>query len=566
MKERRKLRRRQREKSSRHDRGKAQVGMPATLHLMEDLPFWTAFFKALDVPFLTSEGFRDSLKTGKKIAGAEFCAPIDSMYGHVVHLARECDYIFMPVYLEARVKPEKTEQNFCYYTQYSASLAHMEGPQVRDKLVSPLLNFDKPPDHNAKLLLKELQGMGFEGLKLARITRALKHAEAEASLLDRKLKGLFQSRFDPSGDVSVVLLGRPYVVLSDTLNKGIPDIFTGMGIDAWYQDMLQVDPGWDEGFNKLLEKTPWHFAANILRAAELTGRTPGLYPVLITAFKCAPDSFIIDYFKQLMNLYDKPYLIIQIDEHDSNTGYETRIEAALRSFRNHARKAEPIPAPDLGALLPRVEKKVEGKTLLIPNWDPFVSPLVAANLRRIGIDARALEPSELGIRKSMVHNTGQCLPINIIAQDSIDYIEKHQLDPANTMLWMLEGYISCNLRQYPYYIKKIFESYGRGLEQASVYSGKITHRELSVTLTYYAYFAYMLGGLFHKVACRIRPYELVPGQTEQVLRKCKRYYYRHFPESFPWKKPSGRASHWSTRWHMTRKAANPWWPSSGTST
>jgi len=533
MKERRKLRRRKREKGTRQDKGKAHVGMPATLHLTEDLPFWTAFFKALDVPFRTSEGFRDSLKTGKKIAGAEFCAPIDSMYGHVVHLAGECDYIFMPVYLEARVKPEKTEQNFCYYTQYSASLAHMEGPQVRDKLVSPLLNFNKPADHNAKLLLKELQGMGFDSLNLAKVTRALKYAETEASWLDRKLKGLFQSRFDPSGDVSVVLLGRPYVVLSDTLNKGIPDIFTGMGVDAWYQDMLQVDPGWDEGFNRLLEKTPWHFAANILRAAELTARTPKLYPVLITAFKCAPDSFIIDYFKQLMNLYDKPYLIIQIDEHDTNTGYETRIEAALRSFRNHDRKAGAIPVPDLGSLLPRVEKKVEGKILLIPNWDPFVSPLVAANLRRSGIDARALEPSELGIRKSMVHNTGQCLPINIIAQNCIDYIEKHRLDPAKTMLWMLEGYISCNLRQYPYYIKKIFESYGKGLEEASVYSGKITHREISVTLTYHVYFAYMIGGLFHKVACRIRPYEMVPGQTDQVFAKVQKILLNAFSGELP---------------------------------
>ena len=517
MKERRKLRRRQREKISQPDKGKALVGMPATLHLMEDLPFWTTFFRTLDIPFQTSEGFRDSLKTGKKIAGAEFCAPIDSMYGHVSHLAGQCDYIFMPVYLEARIKPEKTEQNFCYYTQFSASLAHMNGSRVKDKLISPMLNFDKQRDHNARLLLQDLHRMGFKRLSLSRVTRALQNADSEASQLDRKLKGLFQSRFDPLGDVSVVLLGRPYVVLSDTLNKGIPDIFTGMGIDAWYQDMLKVDPLRDEAFNRLLEKTPWHFAANILRATELTGRTKNLYPVLITAFKCAPDSFIIDYFKQMMNLYEKPYLIIQIDEHDSNTGYETRIEAGLRSFRNHAMKAQIIPEPDLGSLLPRIERKVNGKTLLIPNWDSFVTPLVAANLRRVGIDARELEPSELGIRKSMVHNTGQCLPINIIAQNCIDYIEKHQLDPANTMLWMFEGYISCNLRQYPYYIKKIFENYGKGLEEASVYSGKLSHREISVTLTYHVYFAYMLGGLFRKMACRIRPYELVPGQTDQVF-------------------------------------------------
>ena len=528
MKERRKLRRRQREKSHQPGKGKPLVGMPATLHLMEDLPFWTTFFKAVDIPFQTSEGFRDSLKTGKKIAGAEFCAPIDSMYGHVAHLAEQCDYIFMPVYLEARVKPEKTEQNFCYYTQFSASLVHMDDSRVKDKLISPLLNFDKHGDHNAKQLLQELHKMGFERLTLSKVSRALKNAEAEASHLNRKLRGLFQSRFNPDGEVSVLLLGRPYVVLSDTLNKGIPDIFTGMGIDAWYQDMLNIDPERDESFNRLLEKTPWHFAANILRAAEVTGRTKNLYPVLVTAFKCAPDSFIIDYFKQLMHLYDKPYLIIQIDEHDSNTGYETRIEAALRSFRNHARQADSIPVPDLGSLLPRVEKKVDGKILLIPNWDSFVSPLVAANLRRGGIDARALEPSELGIRKSMAHNTGQCLPINIIAQNSIDYIEKHNLDPANTMLWMFEGNVSCNLRQYPYYIKQIFENYGKGIEETSVYSGKISHREFSVSMTYHVYFAYMLGGLFHKVACRIRPYELVPGQTDKVFKEVQKILVESF--------------------------------------
>jgi predicted nucleotide-binding protein (sugar kinase/HSP70/actin superfamily) len=138
------------------------------------------------------------------------------------------------------------------------------------------------------------------------------------------------------------------------------------------------------------------------------------------------------------------------------------------------------------------------------------------------LDARLLDPSELGIRKSMVHNTGQCLPINIIAQNCIDYIEKHKLEPSNTSLWSVEGYISCNLKQYPFYIKKIMENYGKGLENTSVYSGKITHRDISIKVTYYAYFAYMLGGLFHKTACRIRPYELIPGRTDQVFKSVHR--------------------------------------------
>ena len=42
-------------------------------------------------------------------------------------------------------------------------------------------------------------------------------------------------------DLSVVLLGRPYLALSESLNKGIPDIFGGMGVKCFYQDMIDND-------------------------------------------------------------------------------------------------------------------------------------------------------------------------------------------------------------------------------------------------------------------------------------------------------------------------------------
>jgi len=503
-------------------RPQPSIGLPATLHLVEDQAFWRLFFRELGIEIQTSEGFKDSLKTGKKIAGAEFCAPIDSMYGHVAHMAETCDYVFMPLYLEARKSPGLNDQNFCYYTQYSASLAFLEGEEMKKKLISPMLNFSKNGTANSKILLKELKGLDFDHLTLADVSSALDKADSGTAKQSEAMKFLFQNNFDNKGDVSVVLLGRPYVVLSDTLNKGIPGIFSGMGVNAFYQEMLKVDGQRDEAFNNLLKKVPWHFAANIMRAAEVCCRTPKLYPVLVTAFKCAPDSFILEYFKQLMNLYRKPYLVIQIDEHDSNTGYETRIEAALRSFRNHANSEEEGTSPDLGSLLPRVDKEIGGKTLLLPNWDMYVSPLIEANLRRAGYDARLLESSELGIRKSMVHNTGQCLPINVIAQDYIDYIERYQLDPSKCILWMMESHGTCNLRQYPFYIKRILEHYGNGLEKASVYSGELTHREMSLSVTYYGYFAYMIGGLFRKVVCRIRPYELYHGQTDEVNEEVHR--------------------------------------------
>ena len=108
-------------------RTQPSIGLPATLHMVEDQAFWRLFFRELGIGIRSSEGFKDSLKTGKKIAGAEFCAPIDSMYGHASYMAETCDYVFMPLYLEARKSRGENNQNFCYYTQYSASLAFLQG-------------------------------------------------------------------------------------------------------------------------------------------------------------------------------------------------------------------------------------------------------------------------------------------------------------------------------------------------------------------------------------------------------------------------------------------------------
>ena len=251
-----------------------------------------------------------------------------------------------------------------------------------------------------------------------------------------------------------------------------------------------------EDFNVFLEKVPWYFVSRILEVARTIAETRNLYPVFITAFKCAPDSFIIEYFKKIFNDCHEPYLILQIDEHDSNLGYETRIEAAVRAFRNHASSCNGNTKIDAGKIIPKTTKNLADKTLLFPMWDPIVSPLLVANLKRRGIDARLMKSSELIIKKSMAHNTGQCLPVNIIAQEFIDYIGENHLKPERTIMFGVESKGSCNPRLFPEYIKTIFENYGKGMEKAEVYAGLITHLEISVSTTYWAYFAYLLKGLY----------------------------------------------------------------------
>jgi predicted nucleotide-binding protein (sugar kinase/HSP70/actin superfamily) len=494
--------------------------LPASLHLFEELSLWKRFFGNLSIRTLTSESYPDPVRSGKRIAGAEFCAPIDSLYGHIAWLADKADLIFFPVSFQTRDKEINSERYYCYYTQYSASLVHtLKDKRITGKMISPMLNFPKGNRHVIKQLTECLQPFLGSAITPEKVKPAFEEALRFSHDRKRKLLSLFKTEFQPDTNISVVLLGRPYVVLSKSMNKGIPDIFARMGIKTFFQDMIYPDELMSEETELLLQKVPWYYAAKILETAKTAATTKNLYPVLITAFKCAPDSFMIEYFKKLMNGYDKPYLILQIDEHDSNVGYETRIEAAIRSFRNHSTLSRKIPEIKSFQLLPHLETRINGKTLLFPNWDNLVAPLLVANLKRGGIDARLMHSSEMIIKKSMAYNTGQCLPVNIVAQEFIDYVEQHSLQPEHTMLWMTKCYVTCNLRLYPFYIKNLLETYGHGFEKAAVYSGDLSHLEIAISTSYYAYFAYLLGGLIRKLGCKIRPYETIRGQTDEAIEK-----------------------------------------------
>ena len=195
-------------------------------------------------------------------------------------------------------------------------------------------------------------------------------------------------------------------------------------------------------------------------------RTPDSIRFISLRLNAVPDSFTIEYFKRIMDKYGKPYLILELDEHDSNVGYETRIEAAVRSFRNH-HKSKALRAVPTRILPLNSESitKIKNKTLLFPGYDPLTSKLVEAVFIKEGIDARMVPLTEKIIQRGLRSNKGQCLPVNLIAQSYMDYIDQNVLDPAQTAVWCFESHVACNIRMYPQMIKGIMESTGNDLEK-----------------------------------------------------------------------------------------------------
>ena len=75
------------------------IGIPAGLHLFEEVPFWRKFFELLKINTITSEDCHTVVKDGKNLCSAEFCTPIAAMHAHVDYLQKRADYVFLPVYL-----------------------------------------------------------------------------------------------------------------------------------------------------------------------------------------------------------------------------------------------------------------------------------------------------------------------------------------------------------------------------------------------------------------------------------------------------------------------------------
>ena len=498
------------------------IGIPAALHLFEDVAMWQYFFDRLGFATVTSASCQEAVREGKHAAGAEFCAPMAALHGHVQHLLERSDFIFLPFYLETRSADRGIRRQYCYYTQYAAPLASaIDDEHHRQRFLMPLVHYLYHSFHTKAQLYRMIKSIARRPVGFTAVASAYEQALAFKQAALDKLKKQYTQAVGRPDHFHVVLLGRPYTVLSPDMNKGIPSILAALGVKAFFQEMLAYDPQTLRATVPLLQALHWHYAADILAAAEVVARTPGAYPVFVTAFKCSPDAFAIDYFKMVMGAYGKPYLVLQVDEHDAAGGYETRIEAAIRAFRNHHAARSPEAPSQSGAyaaaLIPVKKHALLEKTLLMPDWDHLTLPFIVAALQKEGIDARLLEDTPAGIQKSLRHNTGQCIPLSIIAQNVIDYVEKYNLDPAKTTLWMPASSIACNIHLYPLHIHKTLEAYGKGLERAGIYLGPISLQELSIKLPANVYFAYMFGGYLRRMGCRLRPREQIKGQTDQAL-------------------------------------------------
>ena len=120
-------------------------------------------------------------------------------------------------------------------------------------------------------------------------------------------------------------LGRPYALYDSALNmdtakKVIDEGYLPIPFDYLPLGDYDTSDSWPNIYSIQGQKK--------IAAARMIKANKNLHALVVTYFGCGPDAFLDQMFKEEI---ERHYLTIQIDEHTSDTGMITRIQAYLNS-------------------------------------------------------------------------------------------------------------------------------------------------------------------------------------------------------------------------------------------
>lgn len=321
------------------DENRETVGIPLALFTYGMFPMFHSFFKSLGFNVQLSDiSNEQTIADAQEFAMEETCFPMKLLNGHIADLMKKkVDYILIPDLFTADHPESKTRMNYgCVYMQTAFKMIRqsMDLESQNIQLLTPTIAPNIGSDFMEKSFLKL-------GEKLNRdaddIRNALTLSFEATKKFKRKLKDNAENRIKTidANKITFVIVSKLYGVLDPVLNVGVAGKLEKMGYDVLsFTDLMQSDIFSD--YNNMY----WPFSQHIIGAAKYIYDMPNMYAVFLTHHGCGPDSVVSHYFKNEMK--DKPYLNIEVDEHSSDVGIITRIEAFVNSVHQNSKLKETV--------------------------------------------------------------------------------------------------------------------------------------------------------------------------------------------------------------------------------
>ncbi len=309
--------------------GKPTVGIPRSLHMLQYGILWFHFWTKLGFAVVFSPKTDQEISVaGIESMTSETCYPIKVFQGHVKILTGETRYLFLPTIINMPTPQPEETGFFCPLVQGSQYMSSAALNIPSSTLISPTIYLKEPVE---RIVLDLHRSLGERlGLSQRRIGRAYREALEAHLTFNRDLVQQGRTFFESlqPNDLWVAVSGRPYNLYDERLNLRLGHNLAKLGIKAIPQDFLDTASVDLSDFPNMY----WGLGAQILRTAKLVKANSGAYGVHLTNFSCGVDSFIEHFYRHVMG--QKPYLILELDEHSAVAGMITRLEAFKNVIQN----------------------------------------------------------------------------------------------------------------------------------------------------------------------------------------------------------------------------------------
>ncbi len=484
------------------------IGIPMVLSMYNYLPLWRTFFEHLGFTVKLPKKSNQAVKeSAARIALSDFCFPMKMALAHMNALAADgVDAVFFPSVISEKKQENNLPRIFCPYVISYPSLSGAAGP-LPAPIISPSMDFRIDEARAVDELSRAMEHYHIGKKEIRGAYRTGKEA-LDAFLKEKHAYGRrLLAELGRGGKKAIVFMGRPYNLYDGIINMGLPERFREYGVEILPYECL-MDPA-DNGSD--VHHMYWHYGERILALTGMIREAEGLFPVYFTNFGCGPDSFVLSRFEKAMG--NKPYLIIELDEHGSETGYLTRIEAFMDVVMSKA--ARPV-VKAAEAETFHAKWKRRGKKLWIPPMHEISGRLTAAGFRAWGFDsealpaedAPALETGRQGVRGS------ECLPAHTTIGVFLKKLKEIGARPEDHALFMPTAEGPCRFGQYVVLHRSVLDRNGFG--ETAIFSPSSVNSYMGMpnALRSYLWDILISGDMLMKYICKTRPYEKHPGGVD----------------------------------------------------
>jgi predicted CoA-substrate-specific enzyme activase len=311
--------------------GRPTVGMQRALYGYETSVLWAHFFDKLGFRLVLTPVTNPLIsKLGIEAITAETCYPVKVSLGHVTTLLGKTALLFLPSIISVEVANPGEVGFFCPMVQGNSYITRAALDIDMSSVLNPVIHLNQDSGRLAQEI-REQMGKRL-GVGKRRIESALEFAKERQADFHKDLIHAGRRFFEGLSDGSpgVIVTGRPYNLYDEKLNLRLGRSLSKIGLSAVPMDFVDCSGVDINDFPSMY----WGLGARILRTAKMIGMSHGLYGLHLTNFGCGADSFLEHFYKYCMG--EKPYLILELDEHSGVAGVMTRLEAFKNVVYNSA--------------------------------------------------------------------------------------------------------------------------------------------------------------------------------------------------------------------------------------